>query len=43
QVGKVIDPDGDNLADVGETIEYELVVTNTGNVRVGDLQVVRFG
>lgn len=38
-MGKTIDTNADNLAEVGEPIGYELVVTNTGNVRISNVEV----
>ena len=32
KVGTFVDQNGDGLAQVGETIEYEFIITNTGNV-----------
>lgn len=29
----------DNLADEGETVDYTMIITNTGNVRMGDIEV----
>ena len=38
-IGTWIDGDGDNFADVGETITYELKVTNDGNVTLTGVTV----
>ena len=39
KTGVLQDEDGDELADAGETIRYEFVVTNTGTVRLQDVAV----
>lgn len=39
QVGKLLDLDGDNLADEGEPILYDFTVINTGNVRMSEIEV----
>ncbi|CAM9911353.1 unnamed protein product, partial [Ectocarpus sp. 12 AP-2014] len=39
-VGTVNDPNSDNLAGEGETIAYDVIITNNGNVRVGDFHVL---
>ena len=39
QVGTLADTDMDNLADAGEIVNYTVTITNTGNVRMGDIEV----
>nr|WP_277352197.1 isopeptide-forming domain-containing fimbrial protein [Knoellia sp. DB2414S] len=39
KAGVLRDGDGDGLADVGETVDYEFTVTNTGTVTVSGLRV----
>jgi len=39
QVGTLADPNMDNLADVGETVNYDMIITNTGNVRMSNIEV----
>ncbi len=39
KTGVLQDEDGDDLADAGETIRYEFVVTNTGTVRIDGVAV----
>ncbi|CAM9195117.1 unnamed protein product, partial [Hapterophycus canaliculatus] len=37
QVGTANDPNLNNLADEGETIIYDVAITNNGNVRISDI------
>ncbi|CAM9245227.1 unnamed protein product [Ectocarpus sp. 13 AM-2016] len=39
-VGTVNDPNSDKLAEEGETVAYDVIITNKGNVRVGDFHVL---
>lgn len=38
-MGTITDADSDNFADAGEIVTYDITVTNTGNVRMSDVEV----
>jgi uncharacterized repeat protein (TIGR01451 family) len=39
KTGTLVDGNGNNLADIGETINYEYVVTNSGNVAIDNVAI----